>query len=718
MAEWKVHRGFLDSDESGNASAQPQAPQSDRTGAPYDDGRPTDPRALDPRSADPRSVDPRMEDDPLVELARIVSESAANLGRLGTQPGDEPTLILGRATPKPLPLRPERPDAGAGSPSGFVSRATPTLAPGAPAAPRAPAFPTPSAPAGYGAPDVEPPTRGANPLTFEDDLLAELRQSVDPRTAQRPAPRADVPPSAAAPSTAASTPDAGRLAALRATQRPTGDEATARVAQVVRGAMPPQGRPPFDDDDGGPTIALNLRGGPRPGPASPAVSDAPAPLAGNPLEDGFDDLFADSADRGTAPVASPAPAATTAPKLTAGQPARDANAPRLGDNFPRPAVDPSGRGAAQRPKTTATKTRPVRPEPRRSGVGTGLFVAGSVLSVVVLAGLGYLGYRAYATNFATTDGGVPVIKAVGKVKEEPPARTAANETTAPRLSPDRVEDQTKLVTKSEEPVDQVSVGPRRITAGAPGTVVPQPAGDQPRTVKTVVVRPDGSVVQQATPAPTPTPVRTQPITPTETGPLVAVAPQPMPIPVAPAAKDPIGQQIAPSAPTPAVVPKPPVAPAPTATATPTPKLAPQPIAPPTAPQPTPTARPTGPTGAPLALAPQPLAPAAPAPVGQVQPRLAATPPAPAAVAAPSAAAGDFMVQLSSQKSEAEAQRAISSLQSRYGVLAGRSMDVQRADLGTKGVYYRVRVAGGSQEQAASLCGQIKSAGGDCMVTRR
>ena len=44
--------------------------------------------------------------------------------------------------------------------------------------------------------------------------------------------------------------------------------------------------------------------------------------------------------------------------------------------------------------------------------------------------------------------------------------------------------------------------------------------------------------------------------------------------------------------------------------------------------------------------------------------------------------------------------------------------MQRADLGTRGTYYRVRVAGGSQEQAASLCGQIKTAGGDCVVTKR
>lgn len=712
MAEWKVHRGFLDSDESSDTSAQPQAPHAeDNVPSPPADGR----------------ADPRLDEDPLVELARIVSESAANLGRLGTQPGDEPTLILGRATPKPLPLRSEGGPANApagGGGSGFVSRATPTLPPNAPplapqhvpvsqtAQPRvstAPVPPPPVAPTGFGGPAVEPPTRGANPLTFEDDLLAELRQSVDPRVTQRPAP----PPAGA---------DANRLAAMRAMPRPSGDEPTARVAQVVQSAMSPQRRPPLDDDDGGPTIALNLRGGARPSvapapvapPAAPP-SGAPAPLGGSPLEDGFDDLFADSAAPSGLDRAPTAP--STGPKLTAGQPAPHPQGPRLGDNFPRPAVDPTGRGGAQRPKAAA-KSRPVRPEPRRSGVGAGLFVAGSVLSVVVLAGLGYLGYRAYATNVAVSDGGVPVIKSVGKVKEEPPARTAQSDTAAPRLAPDRVEDNTKLVTRSEEPVDQVSVGPRRITAGAPGTVVPQPAGDQPRTVKTVVVRPDGSVVQQATPAPAPTPVRTQPVS-AETTPLVAVAPQAVPVPVAPAPKDPIGQQIAPTSVAPAPIaaapaPTKPAAPAASTASAPAPRLAaqPTPVAPAT--------RPIAPAGAPLALAPQ-TAPLAPAPIpGQVQPRLAATPTPPAAVAPPSAgaASGEFMVQLSSQKSEAEAQRAISQLQARYAALSGRSMDVQRADLGAKGVYYRVRAAGGSQEQAASLCGQVKAAGGDCMVTKR
>lgn len=690
MAEWKVHRGFLDSGESGDTSAQPQATPADRAG---------------PASAAPS--DPRIDDDPLVELARIVSESAANLGRLGTQPGDEPTLILGRATPKPLPLRPES-GVGSGGPGtapGYINRATPTLTPNAAAPASGPSS----------APPVEPPTRGANPLTFEDDLLAELRQSVDPRPVRPVAATPFATPAAPSAAPAAAAPvleEGGRLAALRAVSRPSGDEPTARVAQVVQSAMRPEGRPPLDDD-GGPTIALNLRGGARPGATVP-------PLSVNPLEDGFDDLFA---DRAPAMPSGPT-TASMAPKLTAGQPARDPQGPRLGDNFPRPAMDGATTQQRQRPTQSGGRTRPVRPEPRRNGVGTGLFVAGSVLSVVVLGGLGYLGYRTYASNLSVTSTGVPVIKSVGKVKEEPPARPAtASDTSAPRLSPDMVEDKTKLVTRSEEPVDKVAVGPRQITPGAPGTVVPQPTGgDQPRTVKTVVVRPDGTVVQQATPAPAPTPVRTQPVTPAgDNGQLVAVAPNPVAVPVAPpraeAPRDLIGQQIAP-------------APAPTAAApvkpvTPPPTTAPK-LATPPAPAPVPAARPPlpgAPVGAPLALGPQ-AQPTAPAAVpGQVQPRLAAAPPpAPLApAAAPRATApvtGDYVVQLSSQRSEADAQRAYAQAQAKYPALAGHALDVQKADLGARGVFYRVRVAGGSQEQAQALCGQIKSAGGDCLVNKR
>src|SRR5690606_19246794 len=50
------------------------------------------------------------------------------------------------------------------------------------------------------------------------------------------------------------------------------------------------------------------------------------------------------------------------------------------------------------------------------------------------------------------------------------------------------------------------------------------------------------------------------------------------------------------------------------------------------------------------------------------------------------------VQLASLRSEAEARQTAQSLVSRFGPLfGGANMEVQRVDLGAKGIYYRVRV---------------------------
>lgn len=85
-----------------------------------------------------------------------------------------------------------------------------------------------------------------------------------------------------------------------------------------------------------------------------------------------------------------------------------------------------------------------------------------------------------------------------------------------------------------------------------------------------------------------------------------------------------------------------------------------------------------------------------------------------------AAVGDFVVQVSSQRSEEAARTAFSGLQRRFpSVLGSQSPDIARADLGTRGVFYRVRV--GPMETrvaAADFCQSLKNAGGDCIVARR
>jgi hypothetical protein len=44
-------------------------------------------------------------------------------------------------------------------------------------------------------------------------------------------------------------------------------------------------------------------------------------------------------------------------------------------------------------------------------------------------------------------------------------------------------------------------------------------------------------------------------------------------------------------------------------------------------------------------------------------------------------------------------------------------DVQKADLGAKGIYYRVRVGQPTRDQAVALCEQLRTAGGDCLLAR-
>ncbi|MDE2378345.1 SPOR domain-containing protein [Bradyrhizobium sp.] len=117
---------------------------------------------------------------------------------------------------------------------------------------------------------------------------------------------------------------------------------------------------------------------------------------------------------------------------------------------------------------------------------------------------------------------------------------------------------------------------------------------------------------------------------------------------------------------------------------------------------------------PLSLAPQ-AAPAAAPPQ-----RLAATNPTQIAPApAPAVAGGGYLVQVSSQRSEADAHASYKALQSKFpAVLGSHSPVIKRADLGDKGVYYRAMVGPfGSSDEAAQFCGNLKTAGGQCVVQR-
>jgi hypothetical protein len=79
--------------------------------------------------------------------------------------------------------------------------------------------------------------------------------------------------------------------------------------------------------------------------------------------------------------------------------------------------------------------------------------------------------------------------------------------------------------------------------------------------------------------------------------------------------------------------------------------------------------------------------------------------------------GGYLVQVASQKNEADAQASYRALQGKYpSVLGSRSPVIKRADLGDKGVYYRAMVGPfGTPDEAKQFCGNLKTAGGQCVV---
>ncbi len=87
--------------------------------------------------------------------------------------------------------------------------------------------------------------------------------------------------------------------------------------------------------------------------------------------------------------------------------------------------------------------------------------------------------------------------------------------------------------------------------------------------------------------------------------------------------------------------------------------------------------------------------------------------------APPAGGGGYAVQVTSQRSEADAQAEFRTLRSKFPAqFGGREPIIRRADLGAKGVYYRALVGPfASADQAAGMCSSLKAAGGSCIVQR-
>ena len=110
----------------------------------------------------------------------------------------------------------------------------------------------------------------------------------------------------------------------------------------------------------------------------------------------------------------------------------------------------------------------------------------------------------------------------------------------------------------------------------------------------------------------------------------------------------------------------------------------------------------------------PTGTAEPAATAPAQP--AATQPAAIQPVAVTSGGAASYVQLASQRSEDAARQSAQSMMTRFGVLfGGANPEIQRVDLGERGIYYRVLVPTASRADAANICTNIKAAGGDCLI---
>ena len=302
-----------------------------------------------------------------------------------------------------------------------------------------------------------------------------------------------------------------------------------------------------------------------------------------------------------------------------------------------------------------------------------------VAALAVIGTAGAFGYRALVGSSGSTKP-PPVIKADTAPSKIVPA-TTGKDAQSNKLITDRVNERgqsEKLVSREEQPMDRPTAvalsqsGPQ--TALGSGVV-----GSEPKKVRTIAIHPDQPVADAA---PSSMSAAAAPaIAPAPAPRAAAAPPRPAPDTTADA------EESAPAAPTRS-------APPPRQAAAASGNL-----------RPCRSIRMRHPRGR-----HRRQAPAAPARTASVAPQ--------APAAASTGGAGSY-VQVSSQRSEGEAQAAFRSLQAKFpDQLGGRQPSIHKADLGAKGTYYRAMVGPfANAGEASQLCSSLKAAGGQCLVQR-
>lgn len=380
--------------------------------------------------------------------------------------------------------------------------------------------------------------------------------------------------------------------------------------------------------------------------------------------------------------------------------------------------DPTLKGSGVLPPHSAAEQAAVPHAEERSR--RGLFVAGGVLMVAALGAAGF--FFMDSGGIAVPDGPPPVISGLQEplkmFPDEQDPSTGNNQSA--KLIYDRVDGTSENAPAQLAPQETPE----------PASLPPAPAGVQSgadlvpgatKRVRTVVVRPDGTIVsgedtsaapaEPASPAPSePRTVTTRPITTDQAPAEPAAAPQP----AAPAVEEPTPATPAAGTPAPAT---------PAIIAEPEPVAAePEPAQPAIA---APSVLPRKKPAAPVRVAQTPAAAVNPAPPATNDGPLNLTQPAPTPVATTPASggtgsipSGTSIVQVTSQRSAAAAQDAYAGLQRRFpAILGNRNAVIVAADLGDRGTFYRARIPTSSRDEAVRLCEQLQGAGGDCFVRR-
>ncbi|MCC8965576.1 SPOR domain-containing protein [Bradyrhizobium sp. Pear76] len=296
-------------------------------------------------------------------------------------------------------------------------------------------------------------------------------------------------------------------------------------------------------------------------------------------------------------------------------------------------------------------------EPEPRKRSSGLITVAAVVALAVVGTGAALGYRNYVGS--PRSGEPPIIKA-----DNTPTKVIPAQADAPAKTPDRMatgDGTEKIVSREETPVDVNSK-----TAGPRVVFPPLNANANPPPVASV---------QTAQPAPAPL---------TANGTLPNNEPRKIRT-LSVKGETPDGTQAAVAAPAkPPAAAKPPISRGNPAAA-------------------------NASVNAPMSLAP-----------GQADAAPAAPPTRVASTSTASVGGGGYLVQVSSQKNEADAQSSYRTLQGKYrNVLGSQPLVVKRVDLGEKGVYYRA-FAGpfASSEEANQVCRSLMSAGGpQCLIQR-